>query len=258
MDYSFFDYKYNISGYHGEDFSSLFRILYPVFSFILIFFLLRYIRKGRKDISGFLKILSVCLIIEEICKISWESYWDITTGQGFNAGGILPFETCSIFLYVLPVAAFGRGKAKRCALAWMSSIGVLSGFSYMLFPMVLKWYPFFSYGAFHSLIYHFMMVFTGLAAVISREIRVKREDTIYGFIPQLIMACIVIPLDYLFGWDYMLLRNASGIPLIEKLAGILRSRGFGHVTTILVMILYLFMEFVPTAFHCRFQRRIYR
>ncbi len=243
MDYDFFEYKYNYTNYNGEDFESLLRLLYPVIALILITVLLKRIRKkGWKDISGFLKVLSIYLIIEEIFKISWESYWDITTGRGFNVGGILPLDTCSIFLYVLPCAAFGKGKVRRCALAWMSSIGVLSGLSYMLFPMVLKWYPMFSYGAYHSLMFHFMMVFTGMAVVASGMIRISAEDILYGFIPQMLMAMVVIPMNYRFKWDYMLLREASGIPFVENLADKFSASGAGYLTTIMVILIYLLMD----------------
>lgn len=254
MTYDFFDYKYNILNYFGQDFESLIRFLYPAVSFILLTVLLRRMRKNNvRDLTRFMKILSVYLIIEEVFKISWESYWDITTGRGFNAGGILPLDTCSIFLYMLPCAAFGKGKVRRCALAWISSIGVLSGFVYMLFPMVLKWYPMVSYGAYHSLMFHFMMVFTGLAIIFCGLIRTSARDIVYGFIPQLIMASVVIPLDYMFGWDYMLLKDASGVPFIETLAHTFSKSGLGYLTTVLIMILYLAMDGLSTAFNRQIQ-----
>ncbi|MBQ1826351.1 MAG: YwaF family protein [Erysipelotrichaceae bacterium] len=254
MNYGFFDYKYNIAGYDGGDFDSLLRLMYPAVSLILITVFVKQIRKnGWKGMTGFMKVLSVYLIIEEIFKISWESYWDVTTGRGFNIGGILPLDTCSIFLYVLPCAAFGKGKVRRCALAWMSSIGVLSGMSYMLFPMVLKWYPVFTYGAYHSLMFHFMMVFTGTAAVASGLIRISAEDIVYGFVPQLIMACFVIPLNYLFDWDYMLLKEASGIPFVENLADTFAERGTEYLTTMMVIFLYLMMDSLSMIFNYQLQ-----
>ncbi len=254
MNYGFFDYKYNIPGYSGGDFESLLRFLYPAVSLIVITIAVRQIRKkGWKGMTNFMKVLSVYLVVEEILKISWESYWDITTGRGFNIGGILPLDTCSIFLYVLPCAAFGKGKVRRCALAWMSSIGVLSGMSYMLFPMVLKWYPMFSYGAYHSLMFHFMMVFTGMAAVVSGLIRISAEDVVYGFVPQLLMAMVVIPLNYMFNWDYMLLKEASGIPFVESLADGFSAAGVEYLTTMMVIFLYLMMDSLSMIFNYQMQ-----
>ena len=257
MNYGFFDYKYNILGYSGQDFDSAIRFIYLALSVIAIPQLAALTgRKGEKNAERIFRFLSVYLIIEEVFKISWESYWDIRTGRGFNAGGILPLDTCSIFLYLLPVAAYGRGKARRCALAWISTIGVLGGLSYMLFPMALKWYPLFSFGAWHSLMYHFVMVYAGVTAVSSGMLEVERRDALYGYLPHVIMASAVIPLDYLFGWDYMLLKDASGIPFIEDMASKLSAAGLGGVTTVIMMLLYLACAELFTCINIHVQRTL--
>ena len=250
MSYDFFDYKYNIAGYSGQDFESIIRILYLVISVFVLPWLISYMKhKGSKFTLKFMKFMAVYLIIEEIFKISWESYWDITTGQGFNAGGILPLDTCSIFLYVLPLAAYGKGRLQRCALSWMSSIGVIAGFSYFLFPMVLKWYPIFTFGAWHSLMFHFMMVFIGLTVSHTGLYKAETEDIINGYLPQLIMAIPVIFLDWKYGWDYMLLRNASGIPFIEDLAVFFQQTDSGYMTTVIMMLIYFLIVATSTIIH---------
>lgn len=242
MDYDFFDYKYNITGYDGRDFNGIMHVVYILICLILIPLLIRHLKgKGQKKITKIMQVTAIALIIEEIVKISWESYWDIKTGQGFNAGGILPLETCSLFIYTLTVAAFGKGKAKDCALAWMSSIGVLGGVSYILFTNVLKWYPFFTYGAFHSMIFHFLMVFIGLLIPFSGYHRFSLEDINNGFMPQLLMAAVVIPLDYRYNWDYMLLHHAGGIPLVEEVAERFAMHGVPFMTTLMVLVLYYLM-----------------
>ena len=98
MDYNFFDYKYNIV-YNGEDFFGPLHIAYIITSIIVIILLTNHLRKkDKKIIDKILLYSAIFLTIEEITKISWESYWDINTGHGFNVGGILPLETCSIFM----------------------------------------------------------------------------------------------------------------------------------------------------------------
>jgi len=257
MNYDFFDYKYNIFGYSGQDFESVIRILYLIISIFLCPVLAEITRKkGVKTAERIFRFLSVYLIIEEIFKISWESYWDITTGQGFNAGGILPLDTCSIFLYVLPIAAFGKGKAKRCALSWMSTIGVLGGICYLIFPMVLKWYPLFTFGAWHSLMYHFVMVYAGFTVISTNMLEVKRTDYLLGFIPHMLMALIVIPFDYHFGWDYMLLRNASGVPFVENLASKLSAMNLNYLTTVIMLGFYLVIAILFNFININIQKKL--
>ena len=107
MNYHFFDYKYNISGFHSDLFCTahLIYILLVLLGAPLVSYLLRNAKSEK--IKTALKILFFVVASLEIIKISWESYYDVTTGQGFNAGGILPFYTCSLFIFTLPFAVSG-------------------------------------------------------------------------------------------------------------------------------------------------------
>ena len=253
--YSFFDYKYNITGYNGDDYYGIMRSVYQLLCIIFIPLLVSIFKnKDHKTISLLMRILAVCLIIEEISKVSWESYWDIKTGHGFNAGGILPLETCSLFIYTLTAAAFGKGKVREYALCWMSSIGIIGGVSYMLFPNVLNWYPFFTYGAFHSMIFHFLMVFMGLLVICSGYHRFSLSDINHAYLPQLLLATFVIPLNYKFNWDYMLLRRASGVPVIETVAEILEKSSRPLITTMLMLLLYYLVTGIMIIIAVHFQR----
>lgn len=256
MDYNFFDYKYNIV-YNGEDFFGPLHIAYIITSIIVIIFLTNRLRKkDKKIIDKILLYSAIFLTIEEITKISWESYWDINTGHGFNVGGILPLETCSIFMYCLWTAVLRKGRVRNNALTWMSSIGIVGGISYIIFANVLKWYPFFTYGAFHSLIFHFMMVFIGVLIVWSGYCRFEKQDIFYGFIPQLMVASVVVPLDYIFNWDYMLLHYAGGVPIIETVGKILATKGMPFLTTILMLIVYFISGGIITLLNIRIQKKL--
>ena len=257
MDYGFFDYKYNID-YNGEDYFGVMHLVYVLICLVGIPLLTCLLRKKNKEIiDKILRYSAVLLTVEEIVKITWESYWDISTGHGFNAGGILPLETCSIFIYCLWIASFGRGRLRNGALTWMSSIGIVGGTSYILFTNVLKWYPFFTYGAFHSMIFHFMMTFIGILTVWSGHYRFEAQDIINGFIPQLMMSLIVVPLDYVFNWDYMLLHYAGGVPVIETAAKILAAREMPFVTTILMMSVYFAAGSIMTLLNIRIQKKLF-
>ena len=253
--YRFFDYKYNIADYNGEDYYGIMHSVYQLLCIIFIPLLVRVFKnKDRKTISLLMRILAVFLIIEEISKVSWESYWDIKTGQGFNAGGILPLETCSLFIYTLTAAAFGKGKVREYSLCWMSSIGIVGGISYIIFTNVLNWYPFFTYGAFHSMFFHFLMVFMGLLVICSGYHRFSLSDINHAYLPQLLLATFVIPLNYKFNWDYMLLRRASGVPVIETVAEILEKSSRPLITTMLMLLLYYLVTGIMIIIAVHFQR----
>ena len=243
MDYGFFDYKYNIAGYAGQDFDNGMRYVYMVFCLVMIPLLVFLFRKAdRKRVTYTLRALSIFMIVLDVTKIVWESYWDITTGQGFNFGGLLPLDTCSIFLFVLPVAAFGKGKLQEYSLAWLVTFGFVGGFANVLFIQGLKWYPFWTFGAMYSMIYHFVMVFTALWIVATLYLKVKPKHILYALVPHGIFSLIAIPLNYVFGWDYMLYRRAGGVPAVEGISDKLIESGLPWVTPLIMIAVYVSLD----------------
>jgi len=216
-DYGFFDYKYNID-YHGEDYDGFGRWFYLIVSVVSIVLLLVFLRKTKKEnVIKYLKIMSILLMILEITKISFESYWDIKTGRGFNKEGLIPLYTCSLFMYVSLLAGFTKGKVQDCCLGWLSTIGIVGGTSNLIFIQGLKWYPFWTFCAFYSMIFHYLMVFTGLFIAITRTKTFEWIDIFKAYIPHIIFSSIVIPINYKFGWDYMQYYDAGGVPVFDDL-----------------------------------------
>ena len=240
FDYNFFDYKYNIAGYSGQHFDGAERYAYMIFCFVAIPVLVYLLRKtSHRRMTVFFRYLAVLMILLEITKVSWESYWDVATGRGFNFGGILPLDTCSLFLFTLPFAGFGSGKVKECATAWLATLGLAGGLSNVLFIQALKWYPILSFGAFFSMFYHFMMVFVALWIVASGYLKFSFRHTLYAFLPHVVFSVPVIILDYIFGWDYMLYREASGVPVLSGAADRLRESGMTWLVTVIMLAVYL-------------------
>ncbi|MBR7092153.1 MAG: YwaF family protein [Clostridia bacterium] len=240
MQYGFFDYKYNIEGYAGQDFDNEMRYVYMIFCLVavpLLAFLLRKVRHEKITVT--LRALAVFIFALEVVKLVWESYYDVTTGRGFNYGGILPFDTCSMFTFLLPLAAFSRGRVRESALAWLATIGLAGGLSNILFLQALKWYPFWTFGAMFSMIFHFSMAFVALWIVTSGYLRFRPGHILYAYIPHFLFSVVVIALDYIFDWDYMLYRHAGGVPLMEGVADRLNAAGYPWLTTGLMLLIYL-------------------
>ena len=247
--YNFFDYKYNIPNYGGEDFDNL-RYIFTIICLLTIPLVFIFLRKAKhQHVDIFLKVISILMIVLEITKVSWESYWDIKTGRGFNAGGILPFETCSLFMYTLLFAAWGKGGAKNCALAWISTIGFVGGMANAFFLNALKWYPILTFGAFHSMIFHWMMIFTAMLLIASGYKKFEWKDIFYAFIPHLIFSTFVITIDYAMKWDYMLYRDAGGVPFVEDVADKLNAQNLQFVTTLIMLGIYAFIPVVFTSIY---------
>ena len=236
--YSFFDYKYNIPGYNGQDYDGFGRYLYLILGLVIVITLLIFLRNAKKEtILKYLKISGIAMICFYVIKTTWESYYDITTGRGFNFG-LLPLDACSMVMIAAPIAGFGKGKLKLFAESWLASGGIVGGLSTMLFLHALKYYPFFTFGALYSMIWHIYMAFTGMWLLTTNYVESSFKTIVRGFIFHAGFSVIVIIYDYIFNDDFMMYRTAGGAPLIEGLSNELEKAGCRWITTPIMLVTY--------------------
>lgn len=242
MDYNFFDYKYNIEGFDSDLFSAP-HIVFIALVFLLTFllsFLFRKTRHSRIDVG--LKVFSIIAILWELFKITWESYYDITTGHGFNWVGILPVYTCSLFLYTLLIAAWSRGRARRYCLSFLTTISLLFGAIGVVYCNGLNFYPFWTFGAFYSLFFHTGMFATGVFLLMTGYYTLEWRDALRTMVPILLLALVAIPVNHVLGpsgADYMLIYSGGGVPLYEPLAAWLAERGLRFVYTGVMLLTHI-------------------
>jgi len=236
--YGFFDWKYSIAGYSGQDYDGMGRYIFLIASLVLLPLLAVIFRKAKHEkIRVYLAVVGIFLTALYIAKTVWESYFDITIGGGFNFS-ILPFDTCSLIMPAAIIAGFAKGKVKQAADAWLATGGIVGGISNLLFLQALKYYPFWTFGAFYSMIWHFLMVFTGVLMIVTNYVKLDFKTVLYAFIFHMAFSVVVIPIDYIRDVDFMLYRYAGGAPLIEKLGETMAAQNMHWVTTIVMIIAY--------------------
>ncbi len=244
LNYSFFDYKYNITDFTSDMFG-VSHIIYIVLAFISVFALGFFLRNTKHEkIDIFLKVISIFSLVFEVVKITWESYFDITTGRGFNAGGILPLYTCSLFIYTTLIAGWGKGKAKEVSLSWLGTIGMVSGAIGVVYTNGLNYYPFWTFGGFYSLYFHYIMFFTGMFILTTRYKRLEWKDVFISWIPMVLLSVIASPVNYYYGGDYMQIKDGSGIPLMSTLADKLNEMKLQPLFTIIMLCTYILISVV--------------
>lgn len=257
MQYHFFDYKHNIQNFDSDLFSTT-HIVYVVLAYVLTFVLSIVFRKAKhKRIDIGLKVLSIFSLLFEITKITWESWWDISTGRGFNYEGILPIYTCSLFIYTLLVAAWARGKARRYSLSFLGTIGLLYGAIGVVYCNGLNFYPFWTFGAFYSLYFHTAMFATGVFLLITGYIKLEWLDALRAMVPILLLAAVAIPVNHYFGpkgADYMLIYSGGGVPLYEGLAKTLADKGLRFVYTIIMLLTHIPLALLVIAIYKLFAK----
>ena len=236
--YNFFDYKYNITGYAGQDFGGPAQWLYLAISFILMVLLLFLLRKSsREKVLKIIRGISIFLVLLYLGKTTWETIYDIKFTGSFNTG-LLPLDTCSIVMLAGMLAGFAKGKIQKISECWLATGSVVGGIATMVVLNAFKYYPFLSFGAFYSMIWHFLMVFIGLLLIVTNYVEMKYSTIINGFILQFVFSLVVIPLDFIFNWDFMMFLNLGGIPVFEDVATKLTSLNLQFLNPILMLVLY--------------------
>ncbi len=236
--YNFFEYKYNIIGYTGQDFKSIAQMWYLIGSVVLMIILLFVCRKFSKEkVLKIIRVISVFLILFYIGKTTWESIYDIKLTGSFNTG-LLPLDSCSIIMLAGLISGFAKGKISKYSDAWLATGGVVGGIANMIFLNALKYYPLISFGAFYSMIWHFLMVFLGLLLITTNYVNADFETIKKGFLFHLMFSLIVIPIDFIFNYDFMMFRELSGIPFFEGIASKLTNMGLQFLNPLLMLCLY--------------------
>lgn len=123
-------------------------------------------KKGEKTLQRIYSGLWVLAVVWEIGKILWETYCGREIR--FEWGGILPLYPCSIFLYAMPFAIWGKGLAQRSACGYICSLGLLGGLINFVYPAnILSNYSCISFAGFHTFCYHGMLVFCAFSMLLS-------------------------------------------------------------------------------------------
>ena len=106
------------------------------------------------------------VVIFEFTKIFWESFTGKTVGVEW--AGILPLYPCSIYMYAMPFAIWGKGMLKDAACGYVCSLGLLGGLINFVYPAtILGSYSCISFAGFHTFIYHGALVFTAFTMLLS-------------------------------------------------------------------------------------------
>ena len=188
-------------------------------------------------------ILWAAVSIVEVIKITYES----TTGKtiGVDLKWVLPLYPCSLYMYVMPFAIWGKGKVKWAACGYVCTIALMGGAINFVYPMtVLPFYSCISFIGVHTFLYHGILLFTAVT-MLSTGYHTFRGVTKWwqiflASIPALIFSIPANIVSYAVDADYMFFRgNSALLPAI--FGGI--SDGW---TTVIIYVLYII---VPAAFY---------
>ena len=219
----------------------------------VLFFCFILSKKGEKSIKTVFTTLWVLMVVLEIVKIVWET----CTGReiNFEWAGVMPFYPCSIFMYAMPFAIWGKGLVRHAACGYVCSLGLLGGSINFVYPAtILGSYSCISFAGFHTFFYHGVIVFCALTMLLSGYHSYKGIDKWWKLLLPSI-PCLVVSVAaniVNFSWinsDYMFFKLKSFI--FAPIGAALPTA----VCVIIVYIAYLIIHALPYipsfVAHCR-------
>jgi len=191
---------------------TLFTPLHIVFSVVLlsliIFLAITLAKKSERTIRAVLAVLWSFFVVFEIVIILFEVYAGAEVEMEWT--GNLSLYPCSIFLFAMPFAIWGKGKVRYAACGYVCSLGFVGGVVNFVYPAnVLSNYSCISFAGFHTFSYHGAIIFTTLVMIISGyhayHKAKKWEDLFLPSVPFLCLSVVAnivnfsrIDSDYMF------------------------------------------------------------
>ncbi len=199
--------------------------------------------KNKTAIKPVFIVVWAMMVILEFTKIVWES----TTGKtvGIEWTGILPLYPCSLYMYAMPFAIWGKGKVQKAACGYVCTVGLLGGCINFFYPMtVLPTYSCISFAGMHTFVYHGAMLFTCLVMLLSGYHRYTNvtnwKQMFLAAIPALLQSIPANIVNYTVGADYMFFKGDSAF--LPAIFG-------GLADPVVTVIIYLLYIFVPAMFY---------
>lgn len=196
---------------------TLFTPLHIVFAVIMLFLVIGLAvllsKKSEKTMRISLTVIWVILTVLEVTKIIWESYSGKTVN--FEITGVLPLYPCSIFMYAMPLALFGKGKVRYMGCGYVCSLGFLGAAINFIYPAnILSNYSCISFAGFHTFLYHGAMLFTALVMLLSgyhsyKNVK-KASELLLPAVPALAVSIIANAVNFSpINSDYMFFKLNS-------------------------------------------------
>ena len=123
--------------------------------------------------------------------------------RGFSIGGGLPLYVCSLFLYVMPVAIWGKGIFRNIASAYICTIGLFGAIANYAVPSVIESYSLFSFFGFHTTLFHTILWITPLVMLCTGYFRFQWKEFGWQILSFVIITFPVVIFNYIADTNYM-------------------------------------------------------
>lgn len=170
-------------------------------------------KRGEKTLQKVFAGLWVSSLALELGKIVWESCCGASIRLELT--GILPLYPCSVFLYAMPFAIWGKGNVRYAACGYVCTLGLLGGAVNFIYPAnVLNNYSCISFAGMETLYYHGVLVLCAALMLLSGYHSYKQVtrpwQLLLPVVPALVVSVVANLVNFSpIGSDYMFFKLNS-------------------------------------------------
>jgi len=210
----------------------------------------------KEQLNKLVKAAAVFITVLEITKMAFNIYY-----EGLNyLNNIIPLHFCSLFIYSLWMAGYGKDKVKKIGESFLAGGCIIAGAIFLIIPSSsLLIFPIFHYQCLYSLLFHSLMLYFGLIYFIRGFFDLNMKNYIYYVIFCSVFCILAFAINEITGLteninttNLMFLREPWGIPLdfLSKIYGVHR-----YLYSLCIFIAYTALIYLPTM---EFRKLIYR
>ena len=210
----------------------------------------------KNQLNKAIKAAAVFITVLEITKMVFNIYY-----EGLNyLNNIIPLHFCSLFIYSLWMAGYGKGKLKKVGESFLAGGCIIAGAFFLVMPSSsLSIFPIFHFQCLYSLLFHSLMLYFGLIYFIRGFFDLNMKNYVYYVIFCSIFCIIAFAINEVTGLienvnatNLMFIREPWGLPLefLNKIYGV-----HPYLYSLCVFIAYTALIYLPTML---FKKMIFR
>lgn len=186
------------------------QLIYTAVVFAIVVGSAWYVSKRKDKIPKVFAALWVFLVAFEVVIVAWDSLAGMHKGLDLQTG--LSLYPCSLFLYTMPFAIWGKGIWKKMACGYVCTLGLLGAAVNFLYPIArLSDYSCISFASLHTFTFHGSMLFACMVMLKSGYFSYRAEhlrELFYPCIPSLLLSIPANLINYShIDADYMYFRG---------------------------------------------------
>ena len=213
-------------------------ILLAVLTAAFIWFLNKNKRKHVNLVKYSLISTWAIAVIIDIVKI----IVSVST-KSFVWSGSLPLYICSIFMYAMPFAIWGKSKFKDIGCTYVCTIGLFGAIMNYIIPSVTYNYSLLSFWGLHTTIYHSMLLVAPFIMLCTGYTKLSFRNIGWTFLGFVCLTLPVVAIDYIIPADYMYFRTAetTSVGIVMNIAS-----ATGYFWPVLMYLGYAIVQVVMT------------